>query len=153
MKNKNPKDLEYQGELVGLKGEVFELDGRVAGCIPPSGQPGVIRFEVLGEYPGQTPRWADMLVFTKDGEERWTRINPEICTRPFWRLLDCVYAAAMTPWKEFSLASAGQHTAMWFPPQPHPEACLFVFTRAFNGKLLLIDTHDRMELFSDGSMN
>jgi hypothetical protein len=142
-----PPNLKYEGKLIGLQGETFESNGRIAGCIPPMGQKGAIKFKILGEYPGQTPRWADMDVFTAKGEKRHVRINPDICEFPFFRLYDCVSVAGTVPWNEFSLVESGAHTAMCLPPS---NGKLFVFTRAFKGKLLLIDTYERMKEFAEG---
>jgi hypothetical protein len=132
----------YTGPLKGLKGEVFTLDGRIAGSIPPSGVRDAIRFEILGEYAGQHPRWLDMLV---DGEK--CRINPDSCKPPWFRLFDCVEAAKRRR-RLFFRTKDARVSATWFPPRPHPNARLFAFMLAFNGEVLLIDTFERMQRFS-----
>jgi hypothetical protein len=145
--NNPPPNLKYEGKLVGLEGEVFNSNGMIAGCIPPLGQKDAIKFKILGEYPGQNPRWADMNVFTLNGEKRLTRINPDICEFPFSFLWQCVFIAAMMPWNEFGLFESDAHTGICLPPNGGK---LFIFTRAFKGKLLLIDTYERMKQFAEG---
>jgi hypothetical protein len=137
----------YEGPLVGLKGEIFDFEGQVAGTIPPCGVPGAIQFEVFGEYPGQNPPWADMGVCV-DGREIKCRINPTICQPPYARLFDCVAVVGKTDLDFFPRIESHEMAGIWLPPQPHPDSQQFVFTLAFNGKLVLIDTAERAERFS-----
>lgn len=75
-------------ELVGLKGEVFDLGGRVAGAIPPLGQKNAMPFQInhIHAATEQCPEWADMVV----GKDILVRINPDICVYPHYRLFDMV---------------------------------------------------------------
>lgn len=77
-------------DLQGLKGDVFNLGGKVAGAIPPSGRPNAISFRISGVRPGTSlfPGWAEMTI---DGNIP-VKINPDICKSPFVRLFDCVAA-------------------------------------------------------------
>ncbi len=127
-------------DLVGLRGAVRGFEGRVQGCIgrddnlPFNG----IHFEIVGECPARkgTPAWVDVLV---DGQR--CRINPEICTFPWWRFFDCVCFAARYR-NEFPNVTEGM-AVMTFPPRPHPAAQDFVFGMILNRQLLLIDTKER----------
>lgn len=142
-----PPNLKYEGKFKGLKGEVFNSNGLIAGCIPPLGQKDAIKFTMLGEYPGQFPRWVDMLVSPPNGEIRKVRINPDICEFPFSDLWQCVFIAAMLPWNAFSLFESDAHTGVFVPPT---DGKLFLFTRAFKGTLLMIDTYEHMKKFAVG---
>jgi hypothetical protein len=136
-------DIEYGGPLVGLKGEVFKSpDGRIAGAIPPLGVEGAIPFEILGEYPGQNPPWADMLVA---GNVK-CRINPDICTPPYFRLYDCVFLAA-TQGHTLPHFEAGVWAKVELPPG-QPGAQTFAFCRAFNGQVVMIELYQRLLKFS-----
>lgn len=81
-----------RSKLPGMRGEVFNNEGRVAGMIPPSGRPDAITFSIGRVWPAtnSSPPWTDMLV----EQDIRVRINPEICQPPFFRLFDCVMLAA-----------------------------------------------------------
>jgi hypothetical protein len=96
--------------LKGLKGEVFNLGGNIAGSVPPAGLPGAIPFEITGVWPetGHSPSWADVTV----GENVHVRINPDICQPPFFRLFDCVMLAGTQASKVMALEKGIMHTIM-----------------------------------------
>ena len=75
-------------DLFGLAGDVFNLDGKVAGSIPPSGRPDAISFRISRVVSGSSlfPAWADMMV--NGGIP--VRINSDICKPPYVRLFFCV---------------------------------------------------------------
>ena len=130
--------MQYQGKLKGLKGEEFQVGGRIAGAIPPVGTPGAILFEILGEYPGQNPPWADISI-----DDLKARINPDICEPPYFRLFDCVRVAAKER-ESLPLFETGEMARIMLPPVPHPDAQAFVFFRAFRGQVTMIDTEERI---------
>jgi hypothetical protein len=164
MSKKKYAGLKYGGPLKGLKGEVFSVDGRVAGSVPPLGVPGAVPFEILGEYPGQTPPWADMMVgknaaglvrpgLLMGGTVR-TRIHPGICQAPFLRLFDCVsfvWQRLITE-KEAPFPRFEEHLwmAVDFPPPPHPNSEKFAFTLGFNGRVVMIDLYERVKAHCQG---
>ena len=105
--------------LQGLTGDVFNLGGKVAGSIPPSGRPDSISFvvsRVMAEQ-GQSPAWADMTV---DGNIP-VRINPDICKPPYVRLFDFVATigqrtdeiSALEPDNYFRVTFGGQEFLFW----------------------------------------
>lgn len=49
---------------MGIRGEVFNLDGKIAGAVPPVGQPDGIPFEIGAAWPetSRFPAWTDMMV-------------------------------------------------------------------------------------------
>ena len=75
-------------ETAELNGEVFDLNGRVAGSVPACGIEGAIPFQVVTRWPGDatSPSWVDVLIAGRIK----TRLNPAICEAPYFRLFDVV---------------------------------------------------------------
>ena len=139
-----PKQLEH---LIGLKGEAFKLDGRVAVAVPPMGNPDAIQWEIGYAYPGtkEFPEWVDVTV---NGQP--CRINPEICEAPFLRLAECVVIVD-TQRDMLPNIEQGTWASITLPPIPHPDAKVFVFARAIFGGILevvMIDTLERTQKYA-----
>ena len=76
---------------VGLCGEIFNCEGKVACATQKKGTPpqfGGVIFEILAEYPetDQFPAWTDIRI----GNKR-VRMNSELCEAPWWRMIDCLH--------------------------------------------------------------
>lgn len=112
-----------RSDVLGLAGDVFNLGGKVAGSIPPSGRPGAISFKIGNVVPetALSPAWADMPVVNERGQRIPVRINPDICKSPFVRLFDCVAMVglkidellAMEPGEKVGATFGGQQFVFW----------------------------------------
>jgi hypothetical protein len=139
-----PKEHSMHSALRGMKGEVFNMGGRVAGVIPPLGRPDAIPFVIKTVWPAtsQFPAWADMIV----GDNLRVRINPDICKPPFYRLFDCVAVVskrtaqilAVEPGHMMSATFQGVRYVFW------PEDIGGV-------QVLMIDTEERVLMWSPQS--
>jgi len=121
--------------IVGLKGEVFAHEGRVALAINAKGIKGAVEFRVGHLHPATVnfPAWADMMV-----GHIACRINPAICKPPYFRLADCVSAVAANhklfrhPPDMMALPLTGQTYLFWL--------------ESIGGRsVVLIDTKARVE--------
>ncbi len=131
--------------IEGLKGEVFEMDGRVGIAIPPTGQPGAIRFVVVGVHDVRDvpwPAWADVVL---NGRE-CCRINLGFCTPPFLRFADCV-ATAHNQRQSIPLPGTGTAGVCSLPPPPDPDSQDFVFWKEMLGEheVVMIDMMESFE--------
>lgn len=133
-------------KLVGLKGEVFNANGRVAFLIPPRANAEVV-FDIQKVWPamsdpqkGVCPPWADMVI-TDHGREVYCRISPEIC-KNLYRLADCVVFASQNAEKlrfapELAAVSLGG------------EEFLFWRTMLIGVSVVMIDKKSRVEAWEE----
>lgn len=122
--------------MKGLKGEVFVHDERIAGAIPPLGQPDAIPFEITCEHPPthQFPAWADV----RAGNVL-VRINPDICEPPWFRLFDCLMFAV-----EHALTIHALGRDERFEVEFDGTMFLFWQERLAGRNVVMIDTLDRV---------
>lgn len=112
-----------RSDLLGLAGDVFNLGGKVAGSIPPSGRPNAISFKIGNVMPETAlfPAWADMPVVNEREQRIPVRINPDICKPPFVRIFDCVAMVglkidellALEPGEKVGATFGGQQFVFW----------------------------------------
>ena len=130
--------------IEGLKGEVFKVGGRFAIAIPPNGQPGAIRFEIVKVHDVRQPSqaWADVII----NDQECCRINLDLCTPPFLHFADCI-ATAHIQRRTLPLPGTGTASVLPLPPPPNPDSQEFVFWREMLGRLevVMIDTMERFE--------
>lgn len=132
--------------IVGLKGEVFEVAGQVAGSVgpSPSGIEGATPWEIHYLHPAmpEFPAWADASV----GKIK-VRINPEIVQAPYFRLFDCFAFVHVQhkhlPGPDGMMAKinfGGEDFAFWK-------------TKLDNGTVVMVDTLRRMQEFKPRKPN
>ncbi|QDU29450.1 hypothetical protein ETAA8_45600 [Anatilimnocola aggregata] len=126
-------------KLERLVGEVFEHLGKVAGAIPPLNREDAIPFRVGTVCPAtaEFPAWADMIVRTRIR----TRINPDICQPPFFRLFDVVATIARNEQRLLAIDddSPEKVTAKF-------QGQVFYFWPAWIGdvRAIMVDTEERI---------
>lgn len=72
-----------------MTGEVFNLNGKVAGIIPAQGTPDATTFRVMRIHKARdgVPSWADFIIDTAEGRRYLARINPDVSQ---YRLYDLI---------------------------------------------------------------
>ena len=128
-------------KLQGMKGDVFNLGGKVTGSIPPSCLPNAISFAITRVMPEteRFPAWTDMFVDGTVG----VRINPGICQSPYFRLFDCVAIIgqkgnellAMELGKKVEVTFGGQEFIFWVESMQSPFGTM---------KVIVVDTLERI---------
>lgn len=108
--------------LIGLKGEIWDHQDRIAFSIPPMGRADAIPFVIhsVRESNGQT--WCDV-----QSGDLPIRIAAEICLS-YPRLADCIVRAHQH-FDELPESGSGRAGRLTLPPHPHPDAEDFLFFR------------------------
>ena len=129
--------------IVGLKGEVFSVGGKIAGVIPPIDKPFAIQFEVVNLWPADPdkgiPAWADVELSQQWRNPPDLRINPDIIAAPFFRFFDLIYFAVTDAKRLSQLRKHGQNLCCELQGEQ------FIFLGHNLGDFIIADTVERVK--------